>query len=73
MKEEKQQRDISEIMNRDVWGLIDVCDYLGVKPGWVYGAVHRREIPHKKIGLYLKFKKTDVLAWFDKHERGAAA
>jgi len=68
MEETKQN-----YMHREVWSLDDVCLFLGVKKGWVYGAVHRREIPHVKMGLYLKFQQSKIVPWFEGLSRNTAA
>jgi len=75
MKQPRQARDISEILSREIWDLQDVCAYFGMKPGWVYGKIHSREIPHYKPGggLYVRFKKSELLSWFDGTRRDTAA
>lgn len=44
----------------DVLGL---ATYLGVKPSWVYGKVGTGELPCIRVGRYLRFRVSDVLAW----------
>lgn len=33
----------------------------------VYNRVHRREIPHLKIGARVYFKRTEIERWIDGH------
>lgn len=46
----------------DVEGL---ADYLGVKASWVYGKVATGELPCLRVGRYLRFRLSDVLAWME--------
>jgi len=48
--------------------LVDVEElaaYLGVKPSWVYGKVATGELPCLRVGRYLRFRVSDVLAWME--------
>jgi len=48
--------------------LLDVKElaaYLGVKPSWVYGKVATGELPCIRVGRYLRFRLSDVLAWME--------
>lgn len=50
----------------DRWFTIDeLCDYLPGKPAraTIYGKVHSREIPHKKVGKRLAFLKSEIDLW----------
>ncbi len=40
-----------------------LAQYLGVKKTWVYEKVHRKEIPHFKVGKFPRFRKADIDAW----------
>ena len=39
----------------------------------IYGLVHRREIPHKKVGKRLAFLKSEIDAWLNGQARKTAA
>jgi excisionase family DNA binding protein len=41
----------------------DVAEYLGVKVSWVYDKTRRKEIPHAKVGKYLRFRKSAIDEW----------
>ncbi len=54
------------------WLSIDeLCNYLPGKPAkaTIYGKVHKREIPHKKIGKRLVFLKSDIDEWINSQGR----
>ncbi len=44
----------------DVKGL---ADYLQVKESWIYGKVHKREIPFYKAGKFPRFRKKFIDIW----------
>jgi excisionase family DNA binding protein len=47
----------------------ETAKLLKVPPSWVYERTRRRgtdQIPHFKLGKYLRFSKTDVLLWIQK-------
>jgi excisionase family DNA binding protein len=39
--------------------------YLGVNKQWVYERVSLGEIPHTKMGRYLRFRKSAIEKWLD--------
>ncbi|MDZ4177870.1 MAG: helix-turn-helix domain-containing protein [Coriobacteriia bacterium] len=48
--------------------LVDVAAlaaYLGVKESWVYGKTAIGGLPCIRVGRYLRFRVTDVLAWME--------
>ena len=47
----------------DVGGL---AKYLSVDSNWIYKQVSLREIPHFKVGKYLRFKRSEVDKWIAK-------
>ena len=50
-------------------GLLNVeslSEYLGVNKTWVYDRVKFNEIPHIKMGKYLRFKKKQIDKWIEK-------
>lgn len=40
-----------------------VAKYLGAKVSWVYDKTRKKEIPHAKVGKYLRFKKSNIDEW----------
>jgi len=62
--------------NTDRWlSLDELCDYLPGKPAkaTIYGKVHLREIPHKKMGKRLAFLKSDIDTWLNSKSRKTIA
>lgn len=43
----------------------EVADLLAVPESWVREAARSGAIPHHKIGRYVRFRESDVLAWLD--------
>ncbi|QMU28125.1 helix-turn-helix domain-containing protein [Adhaeribacter radiodurans] len=56
----------------DHWFTIDeLCAYLPGNPAktTIYSKVHNREIPHKKIGKRLAFRKSEIDQWLSSQTR----
>jgi DNA-binding transcriptional MerR regulator len=53
-------------VNEKLWGVQDVAEYLGVPVKTVY---QWRSTgygpPARRVGKYLRYKPSDVIAWFD--------
>ncbi len=52
--------------DNDRWlSMNDLCEYLPGHPvkATIYGKVQRRELPHKKIGKRLAFRKSEIDNW----------
>jgi excisionase family DNA binding protein len=48
--------------------LLDVAqlaDYLNVSQAWVYDRIRDNEIPHSKLGKYLRFRKREIDKWIE--------
>ena len=48
--------------------LLDVAqlaDYLNVSSSWIYDRIRDNEMPHCKLGKYLRFKKRDIDKWVE--------
>jgi excisionase family DNA binding protein len=46
----------------------EVAELLRVPVSWVYERTRRRgdkQLPHMKMGKYLRFRRADVLGWLD--------
>lgn len=33
---------------------------LNISRSWIYGSIHSRKIPYRKVGKYVRFKKSDL-------------
>lgn len=38
----------------------ELAEYLKVKEAWVYQKVHTKEIPYRKVGGKLRFRKSEI-------------
>lgn len=43
----------------------EVGDLLRVKSSWVYEMTRRNEIPHVRVGRYVRFRRGDIDQWLD--------
>lgn len=61
-------------MTDERWlSVADVAAYLGIRRGTVYKWVERSNLPARKVGRLLKFRRAEVDAWVEKRSAGAAA
>jgi excisionase family DNA binding protein len=49
----------------------EVESFTGLPRSWIYAKAAAGEIPHLKVGKYLRFRLTEVEAWLAQHRRGA--
>jgi excisionase family DNA binding protein len=55
---------------QDLIGVQDVAAMVKTPASWVYGKVERGEIPHFKLGKYLRFDRATVVQWIEQQRRG---
>ena len=73
--EHSVQRAVSNTQTNpeaDQWFSLDeLCEYLPGNPAkaTIYGYVHRRAIPHKKLGKRLMFLRSEIDAWLKSKDR----
>lgn len=48
----------------------EVALRLGVPVSWVYAKVEAGELPHIKLGRYVRFDEAEVLRYLDAQRRG---
>jgi excisionase family DNA binding protein len=48
----------------------EVERYTGLPRSWLYAKAAAGEIPHLKVGKYLRFHLSEVEAWLVQHRRG---
>jgi excisionase family DNA binding protein len=53
-----------------IFDVESLAQYITVKEQWIYEKVHNNEIPHYKVGKYLRFRKSKIDEWLKKMERG---
>jgi excisionase family DNA binding protein len=46
-------------------GVAEAANHLACKPHRIYGLVHRGEVPHRKDGTRLLFRRSELDAWLD--------
>lgn len=62
---EKIEQAQNERLTNKFLTVDDVSILLQVPKSWVYEKSRRNEIPHKKIGKYLRFDRTEIMDWMD--------
>jgi excisionase family DNA binding protein len=48
--------------------LLDVhqlAEYLNVSKSWIYDQIRSNELPHSKLGKYLRFRRRDIDKWIE--------
>lgn len=50
----------------------DVAALCNTKISWVYARAEDNTLPHFKIGKYLRFRKSEILAWRERQRIGSA-
>ena len=57
----------------ELWDIIRLSSYLGVKRSTLYALVEKKEIPHYRIGRLARFKPAEIEEWLEaKRYQGAA-
>ena len=51
----------------------EVATYLGYALGTIYNKVQAGEIPHKRLGRTIRFRRSDIDAWIEEHAQAARA
>jgi len=41
----------------------EVAVLLRVTPGWIYAATRRNEIPHVRLGRYVRYRRSAIEVW----------
>jgi excisionase family DNA binding protein len=53
--------------------LLDIpvlAKYLSVTEAWLYQRVHANEIPHFRVGKYVRFRRAEVEIWLQDRQKG---
>ncbi len=61
-------------MDHVLVGVSELSEKLSVNPSWIYSRTRLKgegQIPHIRVGKYVRFKIDDVMTWLEK-EGGAA-
>ena len=58
-------------MSDNLIGIKEMAKKLDVPVSWIYQRTRTNEIPHYKIGMYVKFNENEVWSWLKKqNEKG---
>ncbi len=49
----------------------EVAALLRVTPAWVYAETREHRIPHLRLGRYVRFRQSALLAWMEEVERSS--
>ena len=47
----------------ELWDIVKLSQYLGVKRSTLYTMIERKEIPHYRIGKLARFKPAEIQEW----------
>jgi len=50
-------------MNQNLIGIKTMAEILDVPESWIYSRTRTGEIPHYKVGKYVKFNESEVMEW----------
>jgi excisionase family DNA binding protein len=56
-------------MDKGLWDVRAVGEFLSVPSSWVYAAAERGELPAFKVGRYLRFDPGTVRTWLESRRR----
>jgi excisionase family DNA binding protein len=51
----------------------DVAELMRVTRAWVYAETRRNALPHRRLGRYVRYRRSAIEAWMRTIERGPAA
>ena len=51
----------------EIWTVGELAAFLKVKTSWVYE--HASEIPHVRVGRYLRFERSAVMEWVGRQRK----
>ena len=50
-------------MNPNLIGIIELARKLNVQPSWIYSRTRTNDIPHYKVGKYVRFDESEIWEW----------
>jgi excisionase family DNA binding protein len=53
-------------MDQNLIGINEMAKKLDVPVSWLYSRTRTKEIPHYKIGKYVRFNESEVWEWLEK-------
>lgn len=64
---------LSEELEDTLFNVQTLAEYLQVSKQWVYERVQFKEIPYRKVGRFLRFRKSEIDEWLDGFKVPAAS
>ena len=68
-----KSRTMNDKPTDEIGGLDLAVDITGLARRTIYKLTHRREIPHRRVGGRLYFRRTELEAWIDAGRRRTVA
>ena len=56
-------------MDQNLKGIKAIAKKLDVPKSWVYSRTRTGEIPHYKVGKYVKFNESEVMRWIKERQK----
>jgi len=50
-------------MDKKLIGVKTMAEKLDVAKSWIYSRTRTNEIPHYKVGKYVKFEESEIMEW----------
>ena len=57
-------------MDEVLIGVQELSRRTGLPTSWIYAKAEAAELPHLKIGRYVRFRPSEVTAWLEGQRRG---
>jgi excisionase family DNA binding protein len=57
-------------MDEVLIGVQELSRRYGLPTSWIYAKAEAQQIPHLKIGKYVRFRPSEVSAWIEAQRRG---
>lgn len=67
---EKAEQLKLEPKTEKLLGIDELSQFLGVPKSWIYERTRKGEIPHIKLGRYLRFNTQEIREWLKKYQKG---
>ena len=57
-------------MEEALIGINEAAAFLDVPRSWLYSRTRTRTVPFLKCGRYVKFRRSDLIAWLESKQEG---
>jgi excisionase family DNA binding protein len=55
-------------MNQNLIGIKEMAEKLSVPCSWIYQRTRKNEIPHYKVGKYVRFDESEIWEWLKQQQ-----